>query len=187
MRPGFSCLDQRPVKPALGPTNHAAGASDLRRAGHRCQAVRPERPRGKRVCWRIASLIAVSGHRPAFRGNVVLLKRINVIWAVQSPLQKFFRSLLTQITCISLAVSSHWRGGSRSSRTRGGMRWTRMVPITNGARGGRRSRVVLTPRRWRQVGERDFTGDGGNQARSPGRARNKLLKPSRGECRVIPV
>src|SRR5580692_3912700 len=44
---------------------------------------------------------------------------------------------------------------------------------------GRRSRVVLTPRRWRQVGERNFTGDGGNKARSPGRARNKLLKPSR--------
>src|SRR3984885_12357195 len=44
---------------------------------------------------------------------------------------------------------------------------------------GRRSRVVLTPRRWCQVGERNFTGDGGNKARSPGRARNKLLKPSR--------
>ncbi len=38
---------------------------------------------------------------------------------------------------------------------------------------GRRSRVVLTPRRWRQVGERNFTGEGGKQARSPGRARRK--------------
>jgi hypothetical protein len=44
---------------------------------------------------------------------------------------------------------------------------------------GRRSRVVLTPRRWRQVGERNFTDDGGKQARSPGRARRKPLKPSR--------
>jgi hypothetical protein len=44
---------------------------------------------------------------------------------------------------------------------------------------GRRSRVVLTPRRWRQVGERDFAGDGGKQARSPRRARRKPLKPSR--------
>src|SRR6202043_1254329 len=44
---------------------------------------------------------------------------------------------------------------------------------------GRRSRVVLTPRRRRQVGERDFTCDGGKKARSPGRARNRLLKPSR--------
>ncbi len=31
------------------------------------------------------------------------------------------------------------------------MRWTLTAPLTNGARGGRRSRVVLTPRRWRQV------------------------------------
>jgi hypothetical protein len=28
-------------------------------------------------------------------------------------------------------------------------------------------------------------GDGGKKARSPGRARNKLLKPLRGECRAI--
>src|SRR5580704_8707171 len=46
---------------------------------------------------------------------------------------------------------------------------------------GRRSRVVLTPRRWRQVpGKQKLPGgDGGKQARSPGRARNKLLTPSR--------
>src|ERR1700678_4337030 len=30
-------------------------------------------------------------------------------------------------------------------------------------------------------------GDGGNKARSPGRARSKPLKPLRGECRVIPA
>jgi hypothetical protein len=58
---------------------------------------------------------------------------INVIWVVQSPSKKYFDSLPTQINCICSAVSSHWRGGSRSSRTRGGMRWTPMVPITNGA------------------------------------------------------
>jgi hypothetical protein len=136
---------------------------------------------------RISSLIAVLGHRPAFCGNAVLLKRINVIWVVQSPQQKYACSLLTQITCISLAVSSHRRGGSRSSRTRGGMRWTPMAPITNGASGGRRSRVVLTPRRWRQVGWRISVNDGGKQARSPGRARSKPLKPLRGECRAIPA
>ncbi len=33
-----------------------------------------------------------------------------------------------------------------------------------GASCGRRSRVVLTPRRWRQVGGGNSTGDGGNQA-----------------------
>jgi hypothetical protein len=37
---------------------------------------------------------------------------------------------------------------------------------------GRRSRVVLTPRRRRQVGERNFTDDGDKKARSPGRARS---------------
>ena len=44
------------------------------------------------------------------------------------------------------------RGGSRSSRTRGGMRWTQAALLTRARACGRRSRVVLTPRRWRQVG-----------------------------------
>ena len=61
------------------------------------------------------------------------------------------------------------RGVSRSSRTRGGMRWTRQRLAREGIAGRverlvsdqqraderccgvRRSRVVLTPRRWRQV------------------------------------
>jgi hypothetical protein len=60
---------------------------------------------------------------------------------------------------------------------------------TNDAACGRRSRVVLTPRRWRQGGGRragptgsqacNFAGDGDNQARSPGRSRRKPLKPLR--------
>jgi hypothetical protein len=53
----------------------------------------------------------------------------------------------------------------------------------------RRSRVVLTPRRWRQVRgvasarpglDKTYPlGDGGKRARSPGRARRKPLKPLR--------
>src|ERR1700732_686431 len=43
----------------------------------------------------------------------------------------------------------------------------------------RQSRVVLTPRRWRQVGGRCSADDGGKKARSPGRARNKPLRPLR--------
>ena len=53
----------------------------------------------------------------------------------------------------------------------------------------RRSRVVLTPRRWRQVcgvasaqpglDKTLSAGDGGKRARSPGRARRKPLKPLR--------
>jgi hypothetical protein len=69
------------------------------------------------------------------------------------------------------------RGVSRSSRTRGGMRWTRTAPMTNGAGRGRRSRVVLTPRRRCQACGRYPAGDGDKKARSPGRARRKPLKP----------
>jgi hypothetical protein len=65
-----------------------------------------------------------------------------------------------------------------------GMRWTQAALLTRARACGRRSRVVLTPRRWRQVGGSDSAGDGGKQARSPGRARYKPLKPLRGECRV---
>jgi hypothetical protein len=42
---------------------------------------------------------------------------------------------------------------------------------------GRRSRVVLTSRRWRQVGGSRFADDGDKNARSPGRPRRKPLKP----------
>src|SRR5438445_4047774 len=87
------------------------------------------------------------------------------------------------------------------------MRWTRQRFARDGLRGGfyesvsgqqradegccsvRRSRVVLTPRRWRQVrgwqvgptgrGLAISADDGGKQARSPGRARRKPLKPLR--------
>ncbi len=62
--------------------------------------------------------------------------------------------------------------------------------LTRDAFRGRQNRVVLTPRRWRQVrgmASRPYraqtshlsAGDGGKRARSPGRARHKLLKPLR--------
>src|SRR5262249_42725118 len=51
-------------------------------------------------------------------------------------------------------------------------------------RRGRRSRVVLTPRRWCQACEM-IASDGGKKARSPGRARRTPLKPSRRECRLF--
>ena len=66
-----------------------------------------------------------------------------------------------------------------------GMRWTRQRQKTNDVARGRRSRVVLTPRRWRQVGGGNSADDGGKQARSPGRARRNPLKPLRGECRAF--
>jgi hypothetical protein len=54
---------------------------------------------------------------------------------------------------------------------------------------GRRSHVVLTPRRWRQILKKLalLRDDGDKKARSPGRAWNKPLKPLRGECRIDPA
>jgi hypothetical protein len=65
------------------------------------------------------------------------------------------------------------------------MRWTRQC-ARRACRCVRRSRVVLTPRRWRQVleGLTLLGSDGDKKARSPGRARRKPLKPLRRECRT---
>ena len=90
-----------------------------------------------------------------------------------------------------------------------GMRWTRQRFARDGIAGrvlrdfvsdqqradercfrGRQNRVVLTPRRWRQVRgmasrpnrartSQISADDGGKRARSPGRARHKPLKPLR--------
>ena len=115
---------------------------------------------------------------------------------VQPSLQKFFRSLLTQITHIFLAIPAHTEGRFAIVTDVGqGMRWTRVALLTRALSCGRRSRVVLTPRRRRQVSRRQgqpdrawtchhSRGDGDKKARSPGRARNKPLKPLRGECRA---
>src|ERR1700680_2483287 len=83
---------------------------------------------------------------------------------VQPPLQKYSAFPKTQITSISTAVPSQERGDTRSSRTRDGMRWTRAVSLTNDTESGRRNRVVLTPRCWRQVGGGNFASDGGKKA-----------------------
>src|SRR5260370_3846180 len=75
---------------------------------------------------------------PSGQGNGVfqkpnLLKRINVIWAVQSLLKKYSGFQFTQITSRTHPVSSHSRGVSRSSRTRGGMRRARAALLTDSA------------------------------------------------------
>jgi hypothetical protein len=99
---------------------------------------------------------------------------------VQPFAQKYSGSLLTQITFTTLVIPAQYRGAFRDRHERKvGMRWTRMALLTRALSCGRRSRVVLTPRRWRQVSRRYPRGDGGKKARSPGRARNRLLKPLR--------
>ena len=77
-------------------------------------------------------------------------------------------------------------GAYASSRTLGGMRWTRVAACDERCQRGRPRRVVLAPRRWCQVLKKLtlLRDDGGNKARSPRRARYTPLKPLRGECRV---
>jgi hypothetical protein len=107
------------------------------------------------------------------------------------------------------AIPPHKRGVSRSSGNAGRdavdaaascVQWDRRAGFFESVSdvrhaderccGVRRSRVVLTPRRWRQVrgcwvgptglqAQRQSADDGGKQARSPGRARRKPLKPLR--------
>jgi hypothetical protein len=92
--------------------------------------------------------------------------------AVQPLSQKYFRSHPKQITFLS----------PPSGPGRGALAIVTNVGIGCGGRGGafdeqrqggRRSRVVLMPRRWHQVGGCKSTGEGGKKARSPGRARSK--------------
>jgi hypothetical protein len=110
-----------------------------------------------------------------------------VILPVQSCREKYSVSHPAQIKSIFPTILFHMRGVSRSSRTRDGMRWTRAVLLTRAPACGRRSRVVLTPRRWRQVSGGNATGDGDKKARSPGRARRKPLKPLRAGMPGVPV
>src|SRR5665213_3247243 len=62
-----------------------------------------------------------------------------------------------------------------------------VAPRTNGVDCGRRSRVVLMPRRRHQASRKYPRGDGDKKARSPGRVRNKPLKPSRAGMPGVPV
>jgi hypothetical protein len=50
---------------------------------------------------------------------------------VQPPLQKYFLFSSDPNHRLILDVPSHLRGGSRSSRTRDGMRWTLVALMTN--------------------------------------------------------
>jgi hypothetical protein len=122
-------------------------------------------------------------------------RRANHQISVQPHSQKYSGSLLTQITFTSIAVPSSLGGRIAIVTDVGyGMRWTQSALLTRAWFCGRQSRVVLTPRRWCQVLEKQASckfleGDGGKKARSPGRARNKPLKPLRreGGCSGEPV
>jgi hypothetical protein len=127
---------------------------------------------------------------------------------LSSPLCKNISVFTPPKSHLELFVSHPTRGAYHDRQVRwDGMRWTRQRFACDGIAGRiersvsdhrhaderccsvRRSRVVLTPRRWRQV-LRSCVGptglrqnisadDGGKRARSPGRARRKPLKPLR--------
>src|ERR1700730_7011624 len=166
-----------PSKPAdRGRRSAGAGAG----AARECQG-----PASPGIVGRRGVLERFS-RRTALRQKTDFLKRIKLIWPVQSGLQKYFASPPAQIKSISPAVLS----------LRGALAIVTNVGTGCGGRGcaldewrwrGRRSRGVLTPRRWRQVGGSNSAGDGGKQARSPGRARNKPLKPLRAGMPGEPV
>jgi hypothetical protein len=65
--------------------------------------------------------------------QIDLLRQIKLCLPVQSPFKKYFRSLLTQITCISPAVPSHTEGRLAIVTNAGRDAVDADVPITNGA------------------------------------------------------
>jgi hypothetical protein len=107
-------------------------------------------------------------------------RRANHWFTSPAPFAKIFRFTFDPNHFYIVRIPAQHRGAFRDRHERKvGMRWTRVARLTRALTCGWRSRVVLTPRRWRQVGESNFTNDGGKQARSPRRARRKPLKPSR--------
>src|SRR3984893_13507791 len=78
------------------------------------------------------------------------------------------------------------RGAFRERHGRGAGGGGRDGALDGRCQRGRRRRVVLTPRRWRQVGGGNSAGDGGKKADHRGE-HGISRKPLRGECRVIPV
>jgi hypothetical protein len=112
------------------------------------------------------------------------------IWVVQICAQDIYISSISenQKSWYLAAVLPRLEGRTRDRHeTWGRMRWTQFVSPDERHRCGRPNRVVLTPRRWRQVSRNFPRGDGGKRARSPGRARYKPLKPLRREGRVNPA
>jgi hypothetical protein len=128
------------------------------------------RPRIRGACHRAVFAPAVGSIRATdLRATSNLLRRFNLISPVQPSLQKYSASPHTQITSRTFRIPPH-RGAYRDRHGRGAgcggrgsvLRAKRLqggfyesVSDTEHADErrccGRRSRVVLTPRRWRQV------------------------------------
>src|ERR1700712_1944826 len=119
-----------------------------------------------RALRQLVDFFVISRARPAgdaLRVWTILLNGINVICTVQSGLRKYFAGAVGQIRGIESRVSSH-RGALRNvtNAARDAVDVKARFDETRGR--GRRSRVVLTPRRWRQVCGSHSAGEGGKQA-----------------------
>ena len=114
-------------------------------------------------------------------------RRANQPKPVQPFAQKYFASSRRANQKYNSARLTRMRGGSRSSRTCGGMRWTRRLRLTSVADAD--GEVVWF---WRPDAGVKFvrstllTGDGGKKAGHRGE-REVSRKPSRGESRVVPA
>jgi hypothetical protein len=97
---------------------------------------------------------------------------------VQSSIQKYFASRSPQIKSKTSAVLSH-RGAARDRHERGTGCGGRECAFDEWRESGRRSRVVLTPRRWRSS-LREIADDGDKQARSPGSTKEPVKTIARG-------
>jgi hypothetical protein len=79
-----------------------------------------------------------------------------------------------KIRCTSRPIPPRSRGAARDRHeTRGGMRWTRAALLTMARIRGRQNRVVLTPRRWRQVCGRQLPQ--ATVARKPGHRGERVI------------
>jgi len=112
----------------------------------------PSRRQGRWIASSLA-LLAMTGSWSEYRFNQGgdLPDGLSRNFPVQPLCEKFSAFPVGQITFINSPRPASTRGAYASSRTWGGMRWTRAAHGRMRLTRGRRSRVVLTPRRWRQV------------------------------------
>ena len=167
------------------------------------------------MLMRATHLLEAAASLP-LRQCAIFLCNFKLICPVQSRLQKYSASRLTQITPTTPAIPSRKRGVGHRHERWDGMRWTRQhrarkrgcrVVLRNCERltACRRTTLMRTvkpcgpgTRCWCQVGggfasptgfwqNRQSADDGDKTNSSPGRARSKPLKPLCRECRLRSV
>src|SRR5882724_7584887 len=118
------------------------------------------------VGWHGPELLALSGDELATQPDGQIRTALANL-PVQSPQRKYFTSRVGQITSRTPAVLPH-RGVLRNVINAGRDAVDASCAFDEWRGRGRRSRVVLTSRRWRQALRRYSRGDGDKKARSPG-------------------